>query len=1059
MTAAASDPLLFDMERLRELATDITVQRGLAYFKEQRVTELKVEGRRLQAWVEGSVPREPYRLVIEADEDGELDISCTCPFDWEPACKHAVAGLLAYAERQATALGIVLSAAEGAIADRVRRGRTEVVVVHQGGEPGFGTWKARSLRPTGVGGSSYQVQIRSATERINHCSCPDFATNRLGTCKHIEAVLHTLSKQRRGALAKAAGKAVSVVHLAWDVPGAPRVRLRPAAVLGEEQAALLARYFDEAGLLRGPLPGAFLQLEREVAGDESVHLSDDARAYALRQAQAQEHARRAQQVRTEIRQGGGRIAGVRARLYPYQAEGVAFLAAAGRALLADDMGLGKTLQALAASHWLRQRECAERTLIVCPASLKHQWAREIERFLGLPTVTVQGPARTRLAQYRQRAPYTLVNYELVLRDFEELARELAPDLLILDEAQRIRNWRVKTADAIKRLETRFAFVLTGTPLENRLEDLYSLMQVVDREVLGPLWAFMLEFHVTDERGRVLGYRNLSELRRRLEPVMLRRDRSVVRDQLPERIEQRLDLPLSPRQKALHDDALSVAARYGDIAKRRPLTPQETQSLLAALQTARMACNAAGLVDHKTEGSPKLEELRRLLEDLCVEGGRKVVVFSQWERMTAMAEKVAQSLGLGTVRLHGRVPTQQRGDLLDRFRTQAETQVFLSTDAGGVGLNLQAASVLINLDLPFNPAVLDQRIARIHRIGQSESSLILLLVAAGSYEERVHAILQSKRHLFVNVVDADAREDVVGLSRKGLELALEALEEQGSSAPSAGEGAEGPEEAPDAAPEEASARGREGEEGGEPQAPSPVEEASAAPEPALDSTTDTTPAIAASPAPMPSADRDAEVAEVVAALQRATARRLERIVLTRFGLLALVDRAEDGDQELGQQLSGRLQVAVVDRGSLAALQRVGAVELSDAPAAFERDAAPPPNPLAALALRKLEAAEALAQRACPEEALALLAAAMVAAAARDAGEAALPDPASLPVWLYTRLVPAGILAAEEAAQILRADALARAPEVPPALLGQVLEETRRIVLRGEAVAPSPAGQHE
>jgi SNF2 family DNA or RNA helicase len=142
----------------------------------------------------------------------------------------------------------------------------------------------------------------------------------------------------------------------------------------------------------------------------------------------------------------------------------------------------------------------------------------------------------------------VVNYELAIRDLAVINADFRPDLLILDEAQRIKNWRTKVASGIKRIGSRYAFVLTGTPLENRLEDLYSLMQVVDPRVLGPLWRYLVDFHITNERGKVLGYRNLSELRRRLAPVMLRRDRALVRDQLPERTVLRIDVPLSLAQQ-------------------------------------------------------------------------------------------------------------------------------------------------------------------------------------------------------------------------------------------------------------------------------------------------------------------------------------------------------------------------------------------------------------------------------------------------------------------------------------------------------------------------------
>jgi len=201
----------------------------------------------------------------------------------------------------------------------------------------------------------------------------------------------------------------------------------------------------------------------------------------------------------------------------------------------------------------------------------------------------------------------------------------------------------------------------------------------------------------------------------------------------------------------------------------------------------MACNAAGLVDKETFGSPKLDELARLLDDLCLMSNSKVVVFSQWKAMAEMIATVVDGMGLGCVLLHGGVPTHKRGELMDKFADDDSIQVFISTDAGGVGLNLQSASVLINMDMPWNPAVLDQRIARIHRLGQQQKVQIFLLLAEDSYEQRVASLVKGKRDLFDNVVNPEAEEDVVGISKKMLETLVDDL-----ASPSAAVNEEAPE---------------------------------------------------------------------------------------------------------------------------------------------------------------------------------------------------------------------------------------------------------------------------
>ncbi len=1001
----AEDPFLYDTDALHAIASESVVRQGLRYFNENRVMDLHWEGPSLCALVEGSRTDMPYRVELGNDRE-VLQVGCECDFAEAPVCKHAVAVLYAYAAQASGPADALAGARDQAIQERSQRGRGEVRVRHVSGKPWSGTWQASSIASATHHPQSYTVHLRSLQGRGNYCTCPDLATNQLGTCKHIEAVLHQLGKRRDYARLKDQPPPFAFVYLAWDVAEAPRLRLQRAPRMERELARLCDEHFDAAGLFKGRLPEAFFRFSDQVYGRSDIHLGEDAQLHVRRIAAEAAHRLRASEIRAEITRFGGHLPGIRARLYPYQVEGVAFLAATGRALLADDMGLGKTLQAISAAAWLARHEGVQRVLVVCPASLKHQWAREIERFTEHQAEVVQGGAALRHAQYRKPKTFVVINYELVLRDLSVINEQLCPDLLILDEAQRIKNWRTKIASSIKLIATRYAFVLSGTPLENRLEDLYSLMQVVDAQVLGPLWRYLIDFHVTDERGKVLGYRNLSELRRRIAPVMLRRDRSLVREQLPERIEQRLDVPLTAKQQDLHDSALSTAGKLAQTARRRPLTPSEQHRLMAALQQARMACNAAGLVDKETQGSPKLDELKGLLEDLCLQGGLKAVIFSQWERMTAMVEELVRGLGIGCVRLHGGVPSSRRGELMERFREDEATRVFISTDAGGTGLNLQSASVLINLDIPWNPAVLEQRIARIHRLGQTRTVQVILLVAENAYEERVLGLNQGKRELFANVVSPEAKEDVVGISRKLLESLAEDLL--------------GPEAEP---------------------RPAAVEErtvAAAAPAGGEER-----------PAPAPTGTaEDASLAACIAEIQAAFGARIERIVGSQGGLIVVMEPIDAEAERISEGLSGTVPVALLDPRSFNALRRLGAASpLGETRSLYVSEQAAAPSPGAALLARareKLRAAETLIDQDCPGAAAELLGSAMLSAVAARGGLAQPPAAQEAAVWIYGEAVPKGLLSLEQAAAVVRAGALGGAPQVPGALLEQVLEDARGLV---------------
>jgi superfamily II DNA or RNA helicase len=449
------------------------------------------------------------------------------------------------------------------------------------------------------------------------------------------------------------------------------------------------------------------------------------------------------------------------------------------------MGLGKTVQAIAAAALLGELRDLEHVLIVCPASLKHQWAREIGRFTSLPVQVIEGPQLRRRKLYRDLSFFNVINYELARYDEKQLAgREF--DLVILDEAQRIKNWRTKTADVVKRLRSPYAFVLTGTPLENRLDELYSIFQFIDPTVLGPLWRFNERYYETERRPtgsyRVLGHKNLDELRRRIGPYVLRRVREEVLLDLPERVDSNFFVEMTGPQR---DAYVEYEQRVGWLmakARRRPLTPKEHQILLGSLVKMRLICNALALHDpevkpqDRLKTAPKLRELGEILGEEVAGNGHKAILFSQWTSMLALVEPILEELDLGWVKLTGDVPSNKRGALIERFFDDPECRVFLSTDAGGVGLNLQAASMVVNLDLPWNPAVLDQRIARAHRHGQRHTVHVINLIAQGTIEENMLGTLAAKRAIFDAALNEDS--EVVDLSFKdagqGLLQRLEVL---------------------------------------------------------------------------------------------------------------------------------------------------------------------------------------------------------------------------------------------------------------------------------------------
>mgnify|MGYP002073061496 FL=1 len=630
-----------------------------------------------------------------------------------------------------------------------------------GQEPVFSDFRVHNP----ASGTHYRVAIRGSAPGCNFCSCPDFATNDLGTCKHIEFALARLSRRRgaKAALARGFEPAYSEVWL--DYAGARHVRFRAGRSCPPALLAQARRLFDaDAGwaLPWNRLDGLEGLLRAAAVSGHELRCHDDVWQFV---AQIRDAERRRQALNEAYPKGAadkGLAKLLQTKLYPYQAEGALFAARAGRALIGDEMGLGKTIQAIAAAELFARHFGVQRVLVVCPTSLKHQWKKEFARFTGREPQVVGGLRARREQQYREDVFCRITNYEALARDAELIAA-WAPELVIADEAQRIKNWNTIAARALKRIDSPYAIVLTGTPLENRLEELISIVQFVDRHRLGPTWRLLDEHQKRDEAGRVIGYHGLDRIGQTLAPVMLRRRKAEVLTQLPERVDNRIFVPLTPQQREHHDENGDIVARIvSRWRKSGYLSDSDQKRLHICLQNMRMACNSTWLLDHESDHGHKVDELMAVLDELLEAPEAKAVVFSQW---LGTHELIRRRLGRGAgqrdwghVLFSGEVPGEQRGALVERFHDDPACRLFLSTDAGGVGLNLQhAAAVVVNMDLPWNPAVLEQRIGRVHRMGQARGVQVVNFIGQGSIEEGILSLLAFKKSLFAGVLDGGTSE--------------------------------------------------------------------------------------------------------------------------------------------------------------------------------------------------------------------------------------------------------------------------------------------------------------
>jgi len=461
---------------------------------------------------------------------------------------------------------------------------------------------------------------------------------------------------------------------------------------------------------------------------------------------------------------------LKAILRPYQRDGLDFLAFVTGlgmgAVLADDMGLGKTVQALAWIEWLRERDPeGGPVLVVCPASVVHNWQRESERFTPHLRVLALTSGEERHALRREVPNHDMVitNYALLRRDIERW-RSIRLRAAILDEAQNIKNPNAAVSRAVLELNTPRRLALTGTPIENRALDLWSIMQFVNPGYLGRRAAFIKRYDRPDSPSHT---RRL--LAARLRPVMVRRLKDQVATELPDRIEERLECELTPGQRKLY---LAELMRGRETIARLKASPDGLMGhrieILAALTRLRQVCCHPALIGARESlGSGKFDALFEILEPLLAEG-RKVLVFSQFVECLKLLATEMKQRRIDHYMLTG--ATTRREAVITAFETDPEPCVFLiSLKAGGTGLNLTAASDVILFDPWWNPAVEAQAIDRAHRIGQTRTVIAYRLLAAGTIEEKISELQQRKAALVADVLGDDGFART--LTQKDLEYLL------------------------------------------------------------------------------------------------------------------------------------------------------------------------------------------------------------------------------------------------------------------------------------------------
>lgn len=502
----------------------------------------------------------------------------------------------------------------------------------------------------------------------------------------------------------------------------------------------------------------------EKLGAVGFQFTSEVRDYKLRLLEHHKNVARAKEDETLYSGSYGSV------LRPYQKKGVAFLRVAGRALLADQMGLGKTLQIIAAG------EGKDANLILCPATNKYGWADEVKKWAPAEkAVVIDGsPAdRARLWQ-TPGAKWFIVNYELLLRPGDLAQMRRSWGMIACDEATRISNGKAKTVVALKTLPAKRRYALTGTPISNRPDDIWSIVDWLLPGYLGTWTQFIEQYAVFDswegnEHRNIIGFTDLKGLAERLKPVMLRRLKEEVLHELPKKTVKDVVFELSEHEAKVYD-AVRANVLGGLQADTMGKIDRSTLNMVPVkMLRLKQVTGHVGLIGEGTE-STKLEILIEKIKEV-IGDGEKALIFTQFAKMADLISERLNRERIWHRVIQGEVPHADRQAFVNQFQADPEIKAMVMTEAGAFGLNLQAASYVFHFDNPWSLSKQMQREDRAHRMGQTRPVTVVNLIAKGTIDEYVVKVLHKKAKHSVEVLEDDMRLEDIGMSEEDVKAIL------------------------------------------------------------------------------------------------------------------------------------------------------------------------------------------------------------------------------------------------------------------------------------------------
>ncbi|MBE0639206.1 MAG: DEAD/DEAH box helicase [Bacteroidales bacterium] len=667
---------------------------------------------------------------VDVSYKDQLETDCTCRS--EVLCRHKTAALLQLDELfklgedelpqdgiKYTRKGMI----QRVIDERKKKAQQAVYTI-EFADNIFGEHLLTNER-----GVQYKVTLRDLTRKHGYCNCPDYRINKLGTCKHL---IYTF------------------LHLQND-PGRIPAQLPPypfiEVFLNPFRNNKISYFFPEK--LTGPVAELFYRYfgNKNYIEDNDVERftgflnnTDKFKQILLRpevldkvrltsEAASIQRLKESKKLNFSI---------FKTPLLPFQKEGVEFATFNAGAILADDIELGRMTQAVATAMMKRDLFGFGKTLIICPATLKQHWKKEIEKITAEKLMIIEGSMEERRELYCHSDHYfQILNYENVLSDLDML-KSSHPDFIILDEAQRIKNYASAISVSIRSIPRRHTLVLSGSPFDSRLIELYALVMLVDADLLSPLWEFSYKYCFFDDHNKnnIVGYYDLDELNLRLENVLLRREKDQVIKQLPQISNIDVPVDMHPQQIKIH---LKLAGELLGLFSKKMQTPFEFQQAIQLIRQLRMLADSTFLLDDLTNISPKIDELKSILnEKMNLRRSRKkVIIFTEWKKMLQIIARALRVSKIRHVEITDDTPARQRELILKTFEQDEDCNVLLSSHVDLNASDIRIADLMINFDAPADREAKSLRMGSLSGIMQRQGKLTIInLVAKNSIEEKI-----------------------------------------------------------------------------------------------------------------------------------------------------------------------------------------------------------------------------------------------------------------------------------------------------------------------------------